>query len=81
MKHLFHLEVDFVFRSIYIGKKRHKFGIQIFKLCLKDGYTFNFQIYCGKDKSKSDVSVPTKVVMDLMSNLLNKGTALTIISQ
>lgn len=28
----------------YISNKRHKFGIKLFKLCLKDGYTIDFQV-------------------------------------
>lgn len=59
----------------YISNKRHKFGIKLFKLCLKDGYTYNFQVYCGKSKDLN-VSVPSKIVMELMGNLLDKGRTL-----
>nr|XP_022912443.1 piggyBac transposable element-derived protein 4-like [Onthophagus taurus] len=59
----------------YISNKRHKFGIKLFKLCLKDGYTYDFQVYCGKSKD-GHVSVLTKVVMDLMTNILDSGRIL-----
>lgn len=59
----------------YISNKRHKFGIKLFKLCLKDGYTFDFQVYCGKSKD-ANTMVPSKVVMDMMENLLDKGRTL-----
>lgn len=59
----------------YISNKRHKFGIKLFKLCLKEGYTYDFQVYCGKS-SQTNVGLPSKVVLDLMDNLLDKGRTL-----
>lgn len=59
----------------YISNKRHKFGIKLFKLCLSGGYTYDFKIYCGKSKDEN-VSVPTKIVLDLMENLLDSGRTL-----
>lgn len=59
----------------YITNKRHKFGIKLFKLCLVGGYTYDFKVYCGKEKKEED-SVPSKVVMNLMDNLLDKGRTL-----
>jgi len=59
----------------YISNKRHKFGIKLFKLCLAGGYTYDFQIYCGKSKNANN-SVATRVVLDLMENLLDKGRTL-----
>ncbi|KAF2896357.1 hypothetical protein ILUMI_09820 [Ignelater luminosus] len=38
------------------------------------GYTYEFKIYCKKEKSEE--SVPTKVVLDLMNTLLDKGPTL-----
>lgn len=58
----------------YIPNKRHRFGIKLFKLCVQGGYTYDFRVYCGKEKGKS--SVATKVVMSLMSSLLDKGRTL-----
>lgn len=59
----------------YISNKKHKFGIKLFKLCLSGGYTYDFKVYCGKSKDEN-VSVPTKIVIDLMDNLLDKGRTL-----
>lgn len=59
----------------YIANKKHKFGIKIFKLCLKGGYTYNFSIYCGKEYNVGE-SVPSAVVMKLMGNLLDCGRTL-----
>ncbi|KAJ3652553.1 hypothetical protein Zmor_018508 [Zophobas morio] len=33
----------------YIASKRHKFGTKLLKLCLEGGYTYGFNIYCGKE--------------------------------
>ena len=56
----------------YITNKRHKFGIKLYKLCLEKGYTYNFQVYCGKDKVPNKSS-SEKVVLSLSDNLLDKG--------
>lgn len=56
----------------YIKNKRHKFGIKLFKLCLAKGYTYNFSVYCGKSKDEQ-MSVPSKIVLDLLGNLLHEG--------
>lgn len=56
----------------YIKNKRHKFGMKLFKLCLEKGYTYNFSVYCGKSKNEN-MSVPSKIVLDLLGNLLDKG--------
>jgi hypothetical protein len=50
----------------YIKNNRHKFGIKLFKLCCKDGYTFDLKVYCGKEELNKDSSIPTKVVMQFM---------------
>lgn len=59
----------------YIKNKRHKFGIKLFKLCLKDGYTWNVKIYCGKE-ARSGIPVSSSVVMKLMQDLLDSGRVL-----
>lgn len=59
----------------YISNKRHKFGIKLFKLCLEGRYTYNFKIYCGKEQTQG-CAVPTSVVMNLMTNLLDCGRTL-----
>jgi hypothetical protein len=41
-------------------------GIKLFKLCCKDGYTFDLKVYCGKEELNKDSSIPTKVVMQFM---------------
>ena len=56
----------------YISNKRHKFGIKLYKLCLEKGYTYNLQVYCGKDKVPNQSS-SEKVVLSLSDNLLDKG--------
>ncbi|CAH1974200.1 unnamed protein product [Acanthoscelides obtectus] len=38
-----------VFRQ-YQPAKTHKYGIKMYKLCTTDAYTFNFEIYCGKNE-------------------------------
>jgi hypothetical protein len=61
----------------YISNKRHKFGIKLLKLCLKGGYLYDLKVYCGQenDKERSE-TVPTKVVMNLVQQLLGKGRTL-----
>lgn len=56
----------------YIPNKRHKFGIKLFKMCLEGGYTYDVRVYCGSENDP-EISVPTKVVMTMMSDLLNTG--------
>lgn len=56
----------------YIKNKRHKFGIKLFKLCTKGGYTYNLSVYCGKEGDNQE-PVPTRVVKNLLADLLDKG--------
>lgn len=51
----------------YIGDKKHKFAIKLYKLCFDKGYTFNFQVYCGKDDKTPNQSFPKKVVLSLLT--------------
>lgn len=59
----------------YIKNKRHKFGIKLFKLCTKGGYTYNLSVYCGKENDDKE-PVPTRVVNNLLGDLLGKGYTL-----
>ena len=58
----------------YLPGKAHKYGIKIFKLCDKSGYTFNMTIYKGK--SDRTFSLPTEIVMNLSQPYLNAGRTL-----
>lgn len=44
-------------------QKRHKYGINIFKLCTGSGYTYNLQVYAGKtlDQTKTTPLVVLKL--------------------
>lgn len=59
----------------YIKNKRHKFGIKLFKLCIKNGYTYNMKIYCGRE-SEPGMPVSSSVVLTLMKDLLDSGRLL-----
>lgn len=62
----------------YIKNKRHKFGVKLFKLCIEDGYTYDFKIYCGTEKNNLTDSVPTSIVMELCKNLLDCGRTIFV---
>lgn len=53
----------------YIKNKRHKYGVKLYKLCLKGGYTYDLNIYCGKDSHP--LAVSANVVLQLMGQLLD----------
>lgn len=58
----------------YIPGKSHKYGIKIFKLCDKSGYTYAVKLYMGKGTvDTTENSVATAIVMELMEKSLNKG--------
>lgn len=59
----------------YIKNKRFKFGIKLYKICCKGGYTYDLRVYCGKDKDPN-VSASTKIVLQLMEPLLDQGRIL-----
>ncbi|XP_045386989.1 piggyBac transposable element-derived protein 2-like isoform X2 [Lemur catta] len=67
----FHGRLSFV---QYINKC-HKFGIKLFKLCLKDGYTWNVKVCCGKE-ARSGIPVSSSVVVKLLEGLLDSGRVL-----
>jgi len=37
----------------YILKKRKRFGIKIFKLCDSTGYTYDMNVYLGRDRQRA----------------------------
>lgn len=51
--------------------QHYKFGIKLFKLCIKDGYTYNIKICCGTEAKPG-----SSVVMTLMRDLLDSGRIL-----
>lgn len=57
----------------YNPQKGHKYGIKMFKLCSESGYTWNMSIYAGKEKQDDLLSVSTKVVLKLATDLLGCG--------
>jgi hypothetical protein len=59
----------------YIKNKHHKFGIKLFKLCLKHCYTWNVKTFCGKE-ARSGISILSSVVMKLTEGLLDSGRVL-----
>lgn len=56
----------------YNKSKRHKYGIKLFKVCTNPGYRIKVQIYSGKNFDTVS-NTPTKVVLSLCEELLNKG--------
>ncbi|CAJ0588726.1 unnamed protein product [Cylicocyclus nassatus] len=59
----------------YNGTKRHRFGIKLFKLCSRAGYTQKIKVYAGKDP-KRKTSVAESVVLELMDGFLMQGRCL-----
>lgn len=59
----------------YIPGKKHKYGIKLFKLCSKGGYTHRIVVYAGRVE-KSDGSVAEKIVFELMEQYLMRGRRL-----
>ena len=37
----------------YVPKKRKRFGIKMFRLCNSTGYTYDMNVYLGKDRQKA----------------------------
>jgi len=68
-----------VFRQ-YIPNKAARYGIKLYKLCDNIGYTYNLNVYSGKDtnRSNSNISCAGKVVLSLMENYLNEGRTLIV---
>lgn len=62
----------------YIPGKRHKYGVKIYKLCLPEGYTYNFEIYTGRTETIIEKSHAHDVVMRLLNGLFFEGRILFI---
>ena len=62
----------------YIPGKRYKYGVKIYKLCLPEGYTYNFEIYAGRNQTVIEKSHTHDVVMRLLNGLLFEGRTLFI---
>lgn len=62
-----------VFRT-YNPRKRHKYGIKIYKLCSGKGYTWNFKVYVGQDLN--DLSASESVIYKLMGGFDDNGERL-----
>jgi len=58
----------------YLPGKAHKYGVKIFKLCDKTGYTYNMTIYKGKNDRT--FSMPTEIVLNLSQPYLTDGRTL-----
>ena len=54
----------------YIKGKPVKFGYKLWMLCSSDGYLYNFEIYCGKDESRTN-PLGTHVVEKMLSPVTN----------
>ena len=56
----------------YIKGKPVKFGYKLWMRCSSDGYPYNFEIYCGKDESRTN-SLGTHVVKKMLSPVTNQS--------
>ena len=54
----------------YIKGKPVKSGYNLWMLCSSDGYPYNFEIYCGKDESRTN-PLGTHVVEKMLSPVTN----------
>lgn len=61
----------------YLKNKTHKYGIKIFKLCAKDYYILQYNIYAGKNEVRK-TNVSYKIVLKLMEPYINFGRCLYI---
>lgn len=59
----------------FIANKRHRYGVNIFKLCTRDFYTSQYKIYAEKEAVRGQL-VSGKVVMELMLTYLDSGGCL-----
>jgi len=55
----------------YIPKKRKPFGIKMFKLCDSTGYTYDMNVYLGKDRQRAEkhLTVTHTTVTNLTSGV------------
>jgi len=56
----------------YIPGKAHKYGVKLFKICEKNGYTHDLQVYAGKNQVDGK-GLALRVVMELSRPYLNVG--------
>jgi len=61
----------------YLKNKTHKYGIKIFKLCAKDYYILQYNIYAGKNEVR-ETNVSYKIVLKLMEPYINLGRCLYV---
>jgi hypothetical protein len=63
-----------VFRQ-FIPKKRKRFGIKLYKLCDSFGYTYDMNVYLGKQRKSDagDVTATHGTVLQLVRRMENKG--------
>ncbi len=59
----------------YIPKKHKRFGIKIYKLCDRKGYTYDMSVYLGKGRNliNPDVTASHATVTDLTSKIKERG--------
>jgi hypothetical protein len=59
----------------YIPKKHKRWGMKIYKLCDKSGYTYHMEMYLGKDKNKDNPSQSAShsLVMKITECIKDKG--------
>lgn len=60
-----------IFRH-YISGKAHKYGIKLFESCGTNNYTYNVQVYAGKNQVDGK-GLECRVVLDLCQRYLNAG--------
>lgn len=60
----------------YIPGKSHKYGVKLFKLCGTNGYTYNVQIYAGKNQVDGK-GLACKVVLNLCQMYLYANRTIT----
>lgn len=60
----------------YIPGKQHKYGIKLYKLCLTGSYTYNVEIYAGRNGNSATKGHAHDVVIRLMNGLLFEGRTL-----
>ena len=63
----------------YIARKLHKYGCNLFKICISDGYTWNLEVYYGKSVSESSMGLSDSVVVRIVHDLLDKGATILCI--
>jgi hypothetical protein len=54
----------------YIPDKSHKYGVKIYKVAGRNGYTWNFTVYTGKQGLMAGLGHSQTVVMDLSKDVL-----------